>query len=193
MSGDKISGTFKRCRSAINVSDPVLRKIACEINLAECLLVQYLEEVSRGRELSITSSQSNALDHLSGLVTRELRYLRKVKASQVVNVTGSIVTFKSDDGEFIVTLVPEEDLQKNFQPLFCFQNVRPRFAKPVVGLDNFPGPSTSAESVYYDACCDLPVETSDLPSGTSKMGRSIYGLLKYIFATTIGKLETENS
>ncbi|KAK6635717.1 hypothetical protein RUM44_000971 [Polyplax serrata] len=189
MSGEEVTSTFKKCRSAVDVTDKVLRKIAREINLAELLLVRYLKEASEGPGCALTPSEATAVNHLSMLVLRELQYLRKVKASEVVSVSDGIVTFCSDDGEFLVTLVPEEELQKNFHPLFCFQNIKPRFAKPVTSSENFAVPSYSAESVYYDACYEFPDETAGLPTRCSTIGRSIYGLLKYIFASTVGRLD----
>lgn len=185
MSAVHVSTTFKRCRSAIDLTDPTLRKIAEEINLAEKLLLNYQKEVFNNIRKRLCPSKKKALDQMFQLIVKELDYLKKVKESEVVEVTGNFVTFRSNEGQFLITVVPEDELEQHFRPFLNFQNTKPRFAKPVESNDKIAVPSSSAESVYYDACYDFPSELMDSSLESSvTFGKSICAILNYIFAST---------
>ena len=208
------------------IPENVLTKIWDEINFAEYLLLKYLEEIMENYGKTEESDKRSTLRDLSDLIRREIKHLNKVKKSRVVSVSGNFVTFQSDDGEFLVTLVPGEELHKNFQNIFSLSNVKPRFAKPVQSRENCyrtsmtssTSTSPSTESIYYDALCDIKSDINLLTTSMTKLqrtssendesssssstttmtsqsdiGKSIHCLLKYIFATTIGKLETGNT
>ncbi|EEB18360.1 hypothetical protein Phum_PHUM512130 [Pediculus humanus corporis] len=145
------------------IPENVLTKIWDEINFAEYLLLKYLEEIMENYGKTEESDKRLTLRDLSDLIRREIKHLNKVKKSRVVSVSGNFVTFQSDDGEFLVTLVPGEELHKNFQNIFSLSNVKPRFAKPVQSRENCyrtsmtssTSTSPSTESIYYDALCDI--------------------------------------
>lgn len=154
----------------LNIEDPTLIRILHEINLAEKLMLKYLNEISPDIQSDNVASNEMAL-----LVLKEVDYLREIKRSRILESCEGFAKLTNGVETFVITVIPDDEAEKIFE------------GKDKDGVKKFP----SDISVYYDAEYELPEETSTSPS-KSNLSKSIFEMLNTIFELTLKKFENEN-
>lgn len=121
-------------------------------------VAKIMREIAAAEEVLIGCPQDPS-------VRREAKLLRMVKNSRVAKATNGFALFDGDHGEFVVTVLSEEDLCRHSEK------------------GNDPYVSSSTGSVYYAADYDPDEEAPR---------KSVRELLDLMFASTVGKLRTNS-